>query len=96
LVIESLFLLLAHFFEDLLLRSSDGKTRYWSLLSQYIKIKHIKKWITFLRKHLCPINTTDDERKQIVNWVNNVRIEQNYLKRLINDLKWRKSEMLNY
>jgi hypothetical protein len=32
------------------------------------------------RKHLCSINITDDERKQIINWVNNVRIEENHLK----------------
>jgi len=32
------------------------------------------------RKHLCSINVTDDERKLIINWVNNVRIEENHLK----------------
>jgi hypothetical protein len=60
-----------------------------------IKVKCRRKWVTLLRKHLCPINVSNEEKKEI-KWVNNVKVNKNHLQTIINDLTWRKSEMLNY
>jgi hypothetical protein len=71
-----------------LTRTKDGQ--------ECVKVKYRRKWVTFLRKHLCPINVSNEEKREIINWANNVKVKKNHLQTLINDLSWRKSDMLNY
>ncbi len=61
-----------------------------------IKVKQRREWVTFLRKHLCPINVSNDDKKEIMNWVNTFKVTEEELLLLIYDLTWRKSDMLNY
>jgi hypothetical protein len=61
-----------------------------------LKILQRKKWVSYLRKNVRSIHVSDTERKQLINWVNTVKVTEDEIKKLINDLDWRRSETLNY
>jgi hypothetical protein len=61
-----------------------------------LRITNRKKWITYLRKNLCSINVNENEKRQLITWVNNTRIGDTELQHLIDEIEWRNSDMLNY
>ncbi len=71
-----------------LTKTKDGK--------ECIKISQRRKWVTFLRKHLCSFSIKDDEKKSLIHWASNTKVHEKYVQKVIDDVTWRKSEMLNY
>ena len=71
-----------------LTKTKDGK--------ECIKISQRRKWVTFLRKHLCSFSIKDDEKKSLVHWASNTKVHEKCVQKVIDDVSWRKSEMLNY
>ncbi len=78
--------------------SSDMNREIISILTktkngkECLKILQRKKWVTYLRKNLHSIHVSDTERKQLINWVNTVKVTESEINKLINDLDWRRSE----
>jgi hypothetical protein len=71
-----------------LTKTKDGK--------ECLKIKQRRKWVTYLRKHLISIPISDPKKKKIIQWVNNTIIDKNDVQKIIDDISWRQSDMLNY
>jgi hypothetical protein len=61
-----------------------------------IKIKHRRKWISYLRRNLHHITVSQSERKKIIDWVETTKISSDVVMEIIDDMNWRKSNQLNY
>lgn len=61
-----------------------------------IKIKHRRKWISFLRRNLHHITVSQSERKKLIDWVETTKISSDVVMEIIDDMNWRKSNQLNY
>lgn len=61
-----------------------------------IKIKHRRKWISFLRKNLHHVSVSPREKIELIQWVENTRVCAEDVLEIIEDMSWRKSNQLNY
>jgi hypothetical protein len=61
-----------------------------------IKIKHRRKWISYLRRNLHHITVSQSERKKLIDWVETTKISSDVVMKIIDDMNWRKSNQLNY
>jgi hypothetical protein len=61
-----------------------------------VKIANRNKWITFLRSNLNPVNISEIQKKELIQWVKQTRVTHAQVQALIEDNKWRTSDTLNY
>jgi hypothetical protein len=61
-----------------------------------INIKHRRKLISYLRRNLHHITVSKNERGKLIKWVENIKVSPDVVMKIINDMGWRKSNLLNY
>jgi ABC-type cobalamin/Fe3+-siderophores transport system ATPase subunit len=61
-----------------------------------LKIKHRRQWVTFLRRNLCSITINERKKNKIIAWTTKTKIETSAIQNLLDNVEWRKSNLLNY
>lgn len=61
-----------------------------------IKIKHRRKWISYLRQNLHHITVSQKERVKLIQWVENTEVNADDIMKIIDGMSWRKSTRLNF
>ena len=68
--------------------TKDGK--------ECIKVRNRRKWFAYLRKNICAVNISKNEKDKLIKWVKETRISDAQIQALIEDNEWRTSDTLNY
>jgi hypothetical protein len=68
--------------------TKDGK--------ECIKVRNRSKWIAYLRRNICAVNISKNEKDKLIKWVKETRISDAQIQALIEDNEWRTSDTLNY